>query len=136
MYSMSRRPDKCLILSSCLFTVPTVIAYQYNNYITSYLALFIFLTSLNYHYSHTRIAYWIDQLAIYSVIGRSAVDGYNGGFPGTFITITINTYNYIVFFSPLADRCVFNKNTDIGSLWHASIHLFAVLGIILQQVVL
>ena len=131
-----QKSSRCLILSSCLFAFPTVVAYQYNNYITSYLAFFLLLTSLNYHYSHNRIAYWIDQVAVYSVIGRSALDGYNGGFPGTFITISINTYNYIIFFSPLSKVCAYHPNNNIADMWHATIHVFAVLGIILQQLAL
>ena len=122
-----------LALTGSLFSLSGVVAYQYNNYSTAYLSFLLSLTSIWYHLQRSRASYIIDQIAIYSVILKTLLDGYIGGVPGTIITITINTYNYIIFFSPYSTYCCHHSSIHIGDRWHMTIHLFAVLGIILQQ---
>ena len=122
---------KPLALSGSLFSVSGLVAYQYENYITAYLSYILAITSIWFHQSRSRLSYTVDQIALYSVFLRSFFDGYNGSIPGMFIFCTINTYNYIVFFSPYSTHLCWHPVT--GNQWHMTIHLFAVLGIILQQ---
>ena len=123
-----------LVLSGSLFSLSSLVAYQYSNYITAYISGLLSLTSIAYHSHYTPFTYWIDQIAIYSVILRSYVDGYEKGIPGIMICIVINTYNYIIFFSPYSKWCCFNPNLSIQNKWHMTIHIMSVLGIILQQI--
>jgi hypothetical protein len=123
-----------LALSGSLFSVSGFVAYRYDNYITAYTSFIVSLTSIFYHLHHTPLSYWMDQIALYSVILRSFVDGYEKGTTGITISLVVCSYNYIIFFSPYSKFCCFHSDPSIGNQWHRTIHLASVLGIILQQV--
>lgn len=131
MYSLESAPE--LAVTGSLFSLSGYVAYQYENYITAYLSFLLSLTSIWFHLDRRLSSYLVDQVALYSVVVRSSVDGYQGGLPGMLIFFSINTYNYIVFFSPYSTHFLNHPNTQIGNQWHKTVHCFAVLGIILQQ---
>lgn len=132
LYTLEPAPE--LAVTGSLFSISSLVAYQYENYITAYLSFLLSLTSIWYHLDRRLPSFLLDQAALYSLTIRSFVDGYNGGLPGTLIACSINTYNYIVFFSPYSVYLCNHPNIQTGNQWHKSIHILAVLGIILQQV--
>jgi len=130
-YTLEPVPE--LALTGSLFSLSGLVAYQYENYITAYLSFLLSLTSIWYHLDRRLSSFLLDQIALYSVAAHSFVDGYRGGVPGMFICCSIHTYNYIVFFSPYSTHFRNHPNIQIGIQWHKTLHYFAVLGIILQQ---
>ena len=130
-YSLEPVPE--LALTGSLFSLSGYVAYQYENHITAYLSFLLSLTSIWYHLNRQLSSYLLDQVALYSVVARSFVDGYRGGLPGCLIACSIHIYNYILYFSPYSIYFINHPNTQVGVQWHKTIHYFAVLGIILQQ---
>jgi len=122
-----------LAFTGSLFSVSGLVAYQYNNHTTAYLSFLLSLTSIWYHLYQSRVSFIADQIALYSVVVRSFIDGYNGGVPGILISCSINAYNYVLYFSPYHTYCCHSPDISIGKRWHMTIHCIAVLGIILQQ---
>jgi len=122
-----------LALSGSLFSVSGLVAYQYQNYSTAYVSCLLAMTSIWYHCQKSTPAYVIDQIALYSIVARSFLDGYSGGVPGILLACSINLYNYIIYYSPYSYYCCHHPSIRIGDRWHMSIHCLAVLGIILQQ---
>lgn len=126
-------PNYTLALSGSLFILSSWIAFAHENYITSILSFALSLTSVSYHLNRTFIPFLVDQIAVYGVIGRSFIDGYNGGVPGLTIAFIINGYNLFIYFGPMAKYMAFHPNRTITTRWHMSIHIFAILSIIAQQ---
>jgi hypothetical protein len=123
-----------LALTGSFFCISGYTAYQYNNLITAYLSFLLAFTSVWYHTYRIPPAFILDQIAIFGVVFRSFIDGYNGGVPGLTISIITNTYNYIVFFSPASKWCCFHPVNHTGIQWHSTLHIAAVISIILQQI--
>jgi len=115
-----------LALTGSLFSLSGLVAHQYDNYTTAYASYCLALTSVLYHLQRGPVAYWLDQIALYTVVFRSFMDG-------TAISAIICSYNYIVFFSPYSKWLCYHPIQHIGRRWHMSIHMISVLGIILQQ---
>jgi hypothetical protein len=132
MYSLEPAPE--LAITGSLFSLSGLVAYQYENHITAYLSFLLSLTSIWYHLDRRLASYLLDQIALYSVVARSFVDGYRGGVPGILIACSVNIYNYILYFSPYSIYCIKHPNAQYGNQWHKTIHYAAVLGIMLQQV--
>ena len=134
---LSKRYDPAinqpLAFTGSLFIVSAWTAFAYENYITGLLSFILSLTSVNYHLDHNPVSYVCDQIALFSVLIRSFFDGYSGGFHGLTIFFTINTYNWIMYFSPVATSFAGHPNRIMGNPWHMSIHILVVLGIIAQQ---
>ena len=126
-------PNYTLALSASHFLLSSWIAFAYENYITSLLSFTLGLTSVTYHLNRTFIPFLLDQIAVYGVIGRSFIDGYNGGVPGLTIAVVINSYNLFIYFGPMAKYMIFHPNRTIATRWHISMHIFAILSIIAQQ---
>jgi hypothetical protein len=126
-------PNLELALSGSLFSISGFVAYQYENPITACMSLVLALTSIFYHSKRTPLAYWLDQIALYTVVGRGVIDGVQGGVPGIIIWFLVCGYNYYMFFSPYSNQLCFHPNKTIGKRWHATIHIASILGIILQQ---
>jgi len=122
-----------LALTGSLFSISGLVAYNYNNPITAYTSFITCLTSLLFHSNRTHLIYWLDQIALYTVVVRSFIDGYQGGLLGFAISASICSYNYFIFFGPYSNQLCFHQNQTIGKRWHATIHIASVLGIILQQ---
>jgi hypothetical protein len=122
-----------LALSGSLFIVSAWTAFAYENYITGLLSFILSLTSVNYHLDHNPVSYVCDQIALFSVVIRSFFDGYSGGLHGLIIFFAINTYNWMVYFSPIGLSLASNSDRSVANPWHMSIHLFAILAIIVQQ---
>jgi hypothetical protein len=122
-----------LALTGSLFSLSGLVAHQYDNYTTAYASYCLALTSVLFHLQQSSVAYWLDQIALYTVVVRSFMDGYQCGVLGTSITSFINAYNYLVYFSPYSKWLRYHPIQHIGRRWHMSIHMMSVLGIILQQ---
>jgi energy-converting hydrogenase Eha subunit B len=133
LWLLTKKGEPVLALSGSLFSLSFFVAYLYGNYITAGANFLLAATSIAYHLFSTPTTFLIDQVALYTVVTRSFVDGYNGGLYGLVITVVINTYNYIVYFSPYSKYLEYHPNKTIGNFFHATIHLFAVLGVIAQQ---
>jgi len=127
------RPNHTLALSGSLFIISSWIAFAYENYITSLLSFALSVTSVSYHLDRTFTTFLLDQVALYSVVARSFIDGYNGEWPGLLIAFVINGYNLFIYFGPMANYMVFHPDQTIATRWHMSIHIFAILSIIVQQ---
>jgi len=126
-------PEPILALTGCFFLSPSLVAYQYDNTLTAYLSLLLCLTSIYYHSTRLPIAYWLDQIVLYSVMVRGQIDGYYGGSKGLLIFYSAIGYNYIIYFSPLRHRFAFHPEKIRAALWHSSMHLVCSLGILSQQ---
>ena len=122
-----------LAFTGSLFLVSAWTAFAHENLITALLSFLLSLTSVYYHLDHNPVSYVCDQIALFSVVIRSFFDGYRGGFHGLTIFFTINTYNWIAYFSPIATSFAAHPDRIMSNPWHMSIHIFAVLGIIAQQ---
>jgi len=125
--------EPVLALSGSLFSLSFFVSYLYGNYITAGANLALAITSIGYHIFNNTASYIIDQIALYCVLLRSFIDGYNAGLYGLVIVIVINTYNYIVYFSPYSKYLEFHPNKTIGTFFHSTLHIFAVIGVIAQQ---
>jgi hypothetical protein len=125
--------EPVLALSGSLFSLSFFVAYLYGNYITAGANLALAITSIGYHILNNTTSYILDHIALYFVLIRSFVDGYNAGLYGLVIVIVINTYNYIVYFSPYSEWLEYHPNKTIGNFFHSTLHLFAVIGVIAQQ---
>lgn len=130
---LSTKGDPVLALSGSLFSISFFVSYLYGNYITAGANCLLAATSIVFHLYSTPVTFLIDQVALYTVVARSFVDGYNGGLYGMTIPVVINTYNYIVFFSPYSKYLEFHPNKTIGTFFHSTLHIFAVIGVIAQQ---
>ena len=130
---LSTKGDPVLALSGSLFSISFFVSYLYGNYITAGANFVLAITSIAFHLYSTPVTFLIDQVALYTVVARSFVDGYNGDLYGMTIFVVINTYNYIVYFSPYSKYLEFHPNKTIGIFFHATIHLFAGLGVIAEQ---
>jgi len=127
------RPNHTLAFTGSLFIVSSWIAFAYDNYITSLLSFALSMTSVSYHLDRTFTTFLLDQVALYSVVARSFIDGYNGEWPGLLIAFVINGYNLFIYFGPMANYMAFHPDQTIATRWHMSIHIFAILSIIVQQ---
>ena len=130
---LSTKGEPVIALSGSLFSLSFFVSYLYGNYITAVANFVLAVTSIAFHLYCTPVTFLMDQVALYTVVARSFVDGYNGGLYGMTIPVVINTYNYIVFFSPYSKYLEFHPNKTIGTFFHATIHLFAVIGVIAEQ---
>ena len=130
---LSTKGEPVIALSGSLFSLSFFVSYLYGNYITAVANFVLAVTSIAFHLYCTPVTFLMDQVALYTVVARSFVDGYNGGLYGMTIPVVINTYNYIVFFSPYSKYLEYHPNKTIGTFFHATIHLFAVIGVIAEQ---
>lgn len=130
---LSTKGEPVLALSGSLFSLSFFVSYLYGNYITAVANFVLAATSIAFHLYSTPVTFLMDQVALYTVVARSFVDGYNGGLYGMTIPVVINTYNYIVLFSPYSKYLEYHPNKTIGTFFHATIHLFAVIGVIAEQ---
>ena len=127
------QPNVSLAFTGSLFTVSGITALLYNNYLTSFLSFLLGTSSIWFHIGRTPASFVLDQVALTSVIVRSFFDGYNGSVPGMTIAFVINGYNWIVYFSTYRSYLTHHPNHRIGTSWHMSIHILAILSIIAQQ---
>jgi hypothetical protein len=127
------RMNQSLALTGSLFIISAWTAFAYENYITAILSFILSITSVYFHLDRNPISFVFDQIALTSVVIRSFFDGYSGGIHGCIICCVINSYNWIVYCSPIAEFIAANPDRLIANPWHSSIHIFAILGIILQQ---
>jgi hypothetical protein len=125
--------EPVLALSGSLFSLSFFVSYLYGNYITAGVNFALAVTSIGYYIFNNTASYIIDQIALYCVLLRSFVDGYNAGLYGLVIVIVINTYNYIVYFSPYSKYLEYHPNKTIGIFFHSTLHIFSVIGVIAQQ---
>ena len=129
-------PNHTLALSGSLFILSSWTAFAHENYITSLLSFLLSLTSVSYHLDRTFTSFLLDQIALYSVVARSFMDGYHGDLPGLSIAFIVNGYNLFIYFGPLAKYTTFHSDRTIATRWHMSIHIFAILAIITQQLLI
>lgn len=115
---------KILPFTSLLFLVPSVYAYGSNHYIPCSILFLLANSSVLYHSSYHPIAYWIDQVTIYTTIVSSFVYGYLGGFHVFLIPTAGNLWNtYVYWYGYKTKTMVFHPDLAIANLWHSTIHI-------------
>lgn len=78
------------------------------------------LTSLWYHTTQMRVAYWLDQMAIVWFVGQCHVDGFRRGTGPFLFVVAMTGYACTVYHCGRRWGCLaYGPN---GTLWHASIH--------------
>lgn len=78
------------------------------------------VTSLWYHTTQMRVAYWLDQMAIVWFVGQCLIDGWaRGPLPGSFVVSSI-AYSCGIYHGGRRWGCL--AHGPHGTLWHASIH--------------
>lgn len=83
-------------------------------------------TSIWYHTTHRRIAFWADQAALFTFAGVGMWDAYNRGFLPFTIGIVGGSYCTVVYYGGrILNRWVFSPVILEEFMCHASMHVVA-----------
>jgi hypothetical protein len=130
------KPSMLLATTSLSYTLPTLVAFYYGNYITSIGCAFLTLTSVYFHTQRTTTAYLVDQCGVWIVFTRSFFDAFAGTYLSIAITAITHLYNWTVYFSPWRKYFTFHPDEQTSELFHSTLHIIPAIVITIQQMCL
>lgn len=122
--------NQWLVASAQTFLIPAVLAYRSAVYPTAITYVCLWLTSSYYHSTYSPTSFYIDQIAVWTAVARSFVDGYHTRPYGLICTFVVNGYNYYVFV--YAKYCS-SSDLRLATPAHAGIHLFTSIAVAIQM---
>jgi hypothetical protein len=122
--------NRWLVASAQAFLIPAALAYHSAVYPTAITYVCLWLTSSYYHSTYSPTSFYIDQLAVWTAVARSFVDGYATYPYGLLCTFAANGYNYYVFV--YAKHCS-SSDLIVATAAHAGIHIFTSIAVAIQM---
>ena len=116
-----------LVLSSCSFLLPIYFSLQAGVYETTYVYVFLLITSLLWHSTNLDIFWFIDLFAVSLAVWRGYVDGYNTRPLG----LLLGFVGSILYISLFAHARFMNKHIPV--FYHMGIHILTSIGVSIQM---
>jgi hypothetical protein len=138
--SSFQMPSSSCFYSSFVFITNTLICYYFNYVLYSALFFTLFATSVIYHSNKSTTVFWIDRVAVISVIVYGAyiffgkyvnIDTFIKCCIAICIVLTFLITIFIYYYGYKSQKFCFYENREIGDLWHSLIHFISCIGHIL-----
>ena len=124
-----QEPNLYLATSSILYSIPLYAAILADQYLTFCALALVIPTSIVYHSTKHPIAYYLDQIGVYSVVFCSWYDGYRGGPATLCISFLSNAASfYLYMWGRKTQSLIWSPDYRIATASHVLLHAVSALG--------